>query len=442
MILLSYEHLIKSNDFQFGFQSQSTTSLCSWVMYETIDQYVRKGSVVYGCLLDCTKAFDTVQHSTLFTKLLEASMPPIVVRLLIFVYRKQMANVRWKSSYSDVFPIRNGVRQGAIASPVLFCFYMDALFKQLKNCGSGCMISHYYAGIHGYADDLLLLCPSRSGLQEILDIASKYASDHKISFSTNSVASKSKTKGIVFSKKKLSFQPCPIVLNGNSLPWVENAKYLGNTITGILDGYSQDVKEKRAQFIRKNCELQQEFHLAHPDVLTKINRVYNSSFPGSVLWDLTSSSTSKLINSWTVAIKHMWSLPFEAHRYLAEGLGGMHAYTMLMLRYVKFINSVKKSPKIAVQYLYQKVKKDVETVTGRNIAYILKLSGYDDIEKINLRDLSRTIKFETIKKEEKWKLDMIQEVVNIKKNVLTLDNMEDSLDEDEFNDIIHYLSTS
>ena len=138
----------------------------------------------------------------------------------------------------------------------------------------------------------------------------------------------------------------------------------------------------------------------------------------------------------------MWSLPFEAHRYFAEGLGGMHAYTMLMLRYVKFLNSVKKSPKIAVQYLYQKVKKDVETVTGRNIAYILKLSGYDDIEKINLRDLSETIKFENIKKEEKWKINMIQEVVNIKKNVLTLDNMDDGLDENEFNDIIYYLSTS
>ena len=84
---------------------------------------------MYGCLLDCTKAFDTVQHSTLFSKLLEASMPPVIARLLIFIYRKQMANVRWKSLYSGVFPIRNGVRQGAIASPVLFCFYMDGLFK-------------------------------------------------------------------------------------------------------------------------------------------------------------------------------------------------------------------------------------------------------------------------------------------------------------------------
>ena len=138
----------------------------------------------------------------------------------------------------------------------------------------------------------------------------------------------------------------------------------------------------------------------------------------------------------------MWRLPFDAHRYLAEGLGGVHAYSMLILRYIKFLQSLKKSPKIAVQYLYQKVKDNVETVTGRNIAYILKLSGYDDIEKINLLDLSRRIKFEAMRKEDSWKVDMIREVVNIKKNIFILDNKEDSFHEDELNDIINYLSTS
>ena len=70
IIILNYGHLLKTNDFQFGFQQLSNTSLCSWMAYETIDHYIRNGSPVYGCLLDCTKAFDTVQHSLLFRKLL------------------------------------------------------------------------------------------------------------------------------------------------------------------------------------------------------------------------------------------------------------------------------------------------------------------------------------------------------------------------------------
>ena len=109
VILLNYSHLLKCDDFQFGFQELSNTSLCSWVVYETIDSYIRNGSIVYGCLLDCTKAFDTVKHSLLFQKLLDARVPPIIVRLLISIYRKQMANVKRKSSTSYQFPIRNGV---------------------------------------------------------------------------------------------------------------------------------------------------------------------------------------------------------------------------------------------------------------------------------------------------------------------------------------------
>ena len=36
VILLNYGHLLKNNDFQFGFQKLSNTSLCSWMVYETM----------------------------------------------------------------------------------------------------------------------------------------------------------------------------------------------------------------------------------------------------------------------------------------------------------------------------------------------------------------------------------------------------------------------
>ena len=155
-----------------------------------------------------------------------------------------MANVRWNSDLSDKFSIRNGVRQGAIASPILFCFYMDKLFSILKKSGSGCRISNFYAGVHGYADDLLFLCPSRSGLQEMMDTASQYAAQHKISFSTNINPSQSKTKGVISSDQKLRFDPEPIILNGNNLPWVEK-------VTGVLDDYAADIREKKRTICRK-----------------------------------------------------------------------------------------------------------------------------------------------------------------------------------------------
>ena len=44
-----------------------------------------------------------------------------------------------------------------------------------------------------------------------------------------------------------------------SLPWIDQAKHLGNTITNIQDGLSQDLRYKRAQYIERNMEIIQEF---------------------------------------------------------------------------------------------------------------------------------------------------------------------------------------
>ena len=88
------------------------------------------------------------------------------------------------------------------------------------------------------------------------------------------------------------------------------------------------MKQKRARYIEKNVEIMQEFPSAHPEVKCKINRIYNSSFPGSMLYDLSSESVSHLVNSWSVSVRHMWGLPVQAHRYLIRQLGGAHAQEM------------------------------------------------------------------------------------------------------------------
>ena len=67
-----------------------------------------------------------------------------------------------------------------------------------------------------------------------------------------------------------------------------------SNLTNIVDGYSQDTKIKRAQYIERNCELLQEFGFAHTEVKSKINRIYNTSFPGSILWDLNSRNVRML----------------------------------------------------------------------------------------------------------------------------------------------------
>ena len=145
--------------------------MCTWTLLEAVNFYQNRGSKVYVTFMDCTKAFDKVRHSTLFTKILGVKIHPLIVRMLLFTYQNQSAQVCWGGQLSDPFPIRNGVRQGAVLSPILFNLYTSDLFEILEDNGNGdgLRIEEDYHGIYGYADDLGLLSNTVMGLQRMLD---------------------------------------------------------------------------------------------------------------------------------------------------------------------------------------------------------------------------------------------------------------------------------
>ena len=91
---------------------------------------------------------------------------------------RQETSANWQTIKSDSFRQLNGVKQGAILSPLLFCIYIDILLKNLETNGVGCHIGNYYYGVLGYADDIVLLSPTRKGLQEMLKTCEKYCHEY------------------------------------------------------------------------------------------------------------------------------------------------------------------------------------------------------------------------------------------------------------------------
>ena len=214
-ILLLIGHLLSNDVLQYGFQKSCSTVQCTWAVQETIAHYIRNRSEVFSCLLDFSKAFDKVNFKKLFLKMIEKKGPPILLRLLLFIYTKQSCYVRWNSKKSGSFAIKNGVRQGAILSPCLFCLYLDNLLKALCESGVGCHIGGFYFGAFGYADDVILLAPSRESLQLMLNICQNFSKEHSMQFSTDPDPKKSKTKCLYFTLHEIALTP--LKLNGNDI---------------------------------------------------------------------------------------------------------------------------------------------------------------------------------------------------------------------------------
>ena len=185
LILDQYSAYLYSSEYQFGFKSGSSTSLCTGIVKNVVSRYIHNGSAVLGCFLDASKAFDMVDHGILFQKLINRGLPSPITRFLLSWYRTQKMRVRWESSYSDAFNVSNGVRQGSVLSPVLFAIYSDGLLNELHDSSVGCYWGCKFAGAFCYADDIVLLAPCASAMRYMLNICNTYACSHGLEFNAN-----------------------------------------------------------------------------------------------------------------------------------------------------------------------------------------------------------------------------------------------------------------
>ena len=138
----------------------------------------------------------------------------------------------------------------------------------------------------------------------------------------------------------------------------------------------------------------------------------------------------------------MWDLLHDAHRFFVEPLGGIHARTMLISRYISFIQATNKSPKLIVQQLLQIVKHDQESVTGRNIRYILNELDQSDIFNIKKDFVKKNLHFQEVAVDDKWKIGYVRELTDVKQNVLFVqENENGNFSHEEISEIIDYIST-
>ena len=381
-ILILYGDLLGSDFLQFGYKKNTSGTQCSWLALEVVSYYNRKNTTVKCATLDCSKAFDNCKFSTLFSKVLTRGVPAIIVRGFLAIYQKQRCWVCWSANQtkSRQFGITNGTRQGSCLSPCLFSVYLDELLQELRDSGVGCHVSDVYTGAGCFADDLILLSPSRDSLQKQLQICETYAARHNLLFSTDPDPKKSKSKCIFFHQHQEQ-EPKKVWLCGKPLPWVPQGAHLGHM---LHESGNQELccSMARAAYIGNSSEIINMFEFATPaQILTSV-QIYSFALYGSVLWDLYGPAACKLYRSWSSTCKLAYTLPpqcrtYFVDHYLAGPLPSLKQ--VLIRRYVQFVQKLVTTANPVISQVAHLSVQNVRSVSGLNFRNIREEFGKDPL---------------------------------------------------------------
>ena len=131
---------------------------------------------LYIATLDIAKAFDSVDHTALLAAAEAAGLPPEMISYLRDYYQRSTTTLSGCGWESGPLRVTRGVKQGDPLSPVIFNIIMDHLLRSLpQECGA--IFNNNTIRAMAFADDLVLLADSPTGLQHLLDHTARYLKD-------------------------------------------------------------------------------------------------------------------------------------------------------------------------------------------------------------------------------------------------------------------------
>ena len=183
---------------------------------------MENGQLCGAVFLDLSKAFDTVNHSILLTKLLAAGVCHEDLTWFESCLSSRTLRTACGQELSDPLPCNIGVPQGSILGPLLFIVYINDLPYIVK-----------HTQVSLYADDTVLYCFSdnpidlEEQLNADLHTVCDWLRDNKLTLNIK------KTKAMVIgSNRNLSNTSSVTVhVNGNTIENVEHFSYLGVTLS-------------------------------------------------------------------------------------------------------------------------------------------------------------------------------------------------------------------
>ena len=260
---------------QWGFQPGKSTSSAVLLALYSWEALLDKGQEVLVTFLDIKKAFDSVPHRRLLSKLCDLHIPEQIVALINSYLCDHSQQVCVNGTSSAKCHVSSGVPQGSVLGPLLFMLYIDDIAQVKMSDGS----------ILLYADDIclyrpILSCSDVTTFQDI-DILTSKISNLGLDVSIG------KCKFMLLSRKKSSTH-VTLSVSGLQLEQVSSYTYLGFLVTSNLS-WSPHIQHLCTRARRQLGIIYRQFYKANANTATLkvlyISRVHSVLEYGACVWD-------------------------------------------------------------------------------------------------------------------------------------------------------------
>ena len=209
---------------------------------------------LYACLLDVSKAFDSVPHHSIERALKRNNAPQMIIDIVNDQYSKTYTSISYGDRSSMKIELMRGVKQGDPLSSLLFNLVIDELFDLIGDDYGYEVANGTRTNARCFADDLVLVSGSKIGMGELLSTTTKFLKARGLAINPSKCISIGLAKGFKGKKSKIETESI-FRIDGVPVPmlgFIDNTtRYLGVAFSSLGASNSHQIWKNIKEVLEK-----------------------------------------------------------------------------------------------------------------------------------------------------------------------------------------------